>query len=119
MVEVLNPNAPRRRRKVKEATVADHLIKGWLGLGGEYRRLAYIGRKDAPDLRLLLEVIQFHADVETKAPKKGPRKTQKLEHELLRRCGVHCLVIRTIPEADAFLTEVRTKIACRLNTHVR
>src|SRR5262245_37091559 len=100
MVEVLNPNAPRRRRKVKEATVAGHLIDGWTALGGEYRRLSYIGRKDAPDLQLLLPCIQFNAEVETKAPKKGPTKTQRLEHELLRRCGVHCLVIRTIPEAD-------------------
>lgn len=99
--------------------MSDHLIKGWLGLGGEYRRLAYIGRKDAPDLRLLLECIAFHADVETKAPKKGPRKTQRLEHDLLRRCGVHCLVIRTIPEADEFLAGIRTKIACSLNTQMR
>ncbi len=99
--------------------MSDHLVDGWLGLGGEYRRLSYIGHKDAPDLELLHPAIGFNAQVETKAPKKGPRKTQQLEHDLLRRCGVRCLVIRTIAEADTFLQQVRSEIACSLNTQVR
>lgn len=63
--------------------------------------MAWIGRRNAPDLVVFLHGSHW---VETKRPKgPGPRATQQREHDRMRKKGVEVWVIHTIEQADEFI----------------
>ncbi len=85
---------------MKECTVEDYLCDRIKALGGETRKLKWIGRNHAPD-RLVGIPGRAPDLVETKAPLKGPRPGQVREHERLRSTfGFRVLVISTKGQVD-------------------
>lgn len=87
--------------------------------GGEIRAVAWLGRRNAPDVlalfpagSLFMEKVfdwqeegaeSAHPFVETKAPKKGPTDAQAREHERMRAAGCTVLVISTEAQLDEWL----------------
>jgi hypothetical protein len=70
-------------------------------LGGEHRRIAWIGRRDAPDDLILLRGRSFY--VECKRPGEKPRPGQEREHARLRAAGIQVHVVSTFAEIDELL----------------
>jgi hypothetical protein len=87
-------------------------IEAW---GGEQRAVAWLGRRNAPDvlalfdahslyaLRFADDAIELHPLIETKAPGGKPTDAQAREHGRLRRAGFIVKVISTIEQLDAWL----------------
>lgn len=73
-------------------------------LGGEVRKLAWVGRRHAPD-RLALFPGR-HPLVELKRPGETPRQGQLREHERLRAAGFEVYVLATREEVDAWAEEM-------------
>lgn len=85
---------------MRESTVEDYLTDRIKALGGETRKLKWIGRNHAPD-RLVGIPGRLPVLVELKAPGKRPRPGQVREHERLRICfGFQVLVIDTHDGVD-------------------
>lgn len=80
---------------MRESNNEDYLIKCVAEVGGQTRKLKYIGRRDAPDRLVLFE--DFACLVELKAPGEKPNKGQLREHDILRWAGLPVRVI------DSFL----------------
>lgn len=85
---------------MREASVVDYLRKRIKALGGETRKIRFIGHNHAPDELILLD---GHGPTmaECKAPGKKPGPGQVREHERLRRFGFTVLVIDTHELVDA------------------
>lgn len=77
-----------------------HLNETVRRLGGETRKLRYVGRAHAPDRLVLLP--GRHIMVELKAPDKEARGGQVREHTRLRRSGIEVVVLVGKEEIDAF-----------------
>lgn len=76
---------------MRESQVAKYLVKRVESLGGEVRRVEWIGRRGAPDVLVLLPMR--HCYVEEKRPGEVPTTIQLREHERLRAAGIEVLVI--------------------------
>lgn len=88
-----------------ECVVEQHFVNCALLLGGEVRKLAYIGRRGAPDRMLVLPYGRVFF-VELKRPGKGADVHQVREHMRLRRIGADVRVLDTLEAVDAFFNEV-------------
>jgi len=90
---------------MRESTIETHLCNRVVALGGEIRKVKWIGRRGAPDRLVMLP----HAKptlVELKRPGKPPEDHQLREHTRLRRYGFEVVVIDSIESVDKFLEEV-------------
>jgi len=92
---------------VRESLVEKHLVARVKQLGGLQRKVAWIGRKGAPDRMILLPE---HAPwfpgltwVELKAPGLRAEDNQAREHDRLRAFGQRVVVLDTKEAIDAFL----------------
>jgi hypothetical protein len=85
-----------------EAVVEDHLDKQVKRLGGETRKVIWVGRRGAPDRRVFLPRGRG-AWVETKRPKKGAEAHQLREHARLRKYGEEVVVLDTPQAIDDWL----------------
>lgn len=90
---------------MRESDVVKHLKKAVREMRGTTRKVQWEGRKNAPDLLVLLPLSSCW--VETKAPKKGPTITQQREHARLRASGMKVFVISSIEQVDAWAAEYR------------
>lgn len=70
---------------MRESEIEDYLVKRVKGLGGEVRKLKWIGRRGAPDRFVM--VFGRHFFVELKAPGKKPTADQVKEFALMRERG--------------------------------
>lgn len=86
---------------VSEFEIEDYLCDMVKVLGGEVRKVQWIGRKHAPDRLVLLP--NYHCFVELKAPKQEPRKGQLREHNRLRKAGFDVYVIDSYDGVDRLL----------------
>lgn len=84
---------------MRESTVEYALIARVKALGGECRKVKWIGRNGAPDQLVMLPQRPV-VWVELKAPKKGPRPRQINEHESMRALGQTVLVINSLELID-------------------
>lgn len=84
---------------MRENQIEKHLHDRVKALGGEHRRLAWIGRNGANDDLILLP--GRHVLVECKRPGKGATPAQSREHERLRAAGFEVFVVSTLAEIDA------------------
>jgi hypothetical protein len=91
-----------KAKPVRESTVEKHLVKRVKELGGEVRKVQWVGRSGAPDrLVMLPEVINHRTGavyggswwIELKRPGKGAEAHQAREHERMREMGQRVLVI--------------------------
>lgn len=103
-----------------EAKVEAHLVKRTKAIGGEVRKLKWVGRRHAPDRMLMLpektttvrghlgsthiHVIRYasHPLIEVKRPGEKARAGQLREHQRLRDAGFEVYVLDTIEKVDNF-----------------
>lgn len=87
---------------MKERDVEAHLVDRVAQLGGETRKVQWIGRRGAPDRLVMLPDRTMW--VELKRPKRGVlSEQQKDEHALMRRYGQAVHVAYTQAEVDQIL----------------
>ena len=85
---------------IRERDIVKVLYNKVLRLGGEVRKLKWIGRSNAPDLLVLLKGCVF---VECKAPGKKPRVGQLREHTRMRALGLRVEVVSTFDEVSTLV----------------
>ncbi len=101
---------------MRESTIERHLVKRVKALGGEVRKVQWIGRRGAPDRIVMLPerskvgrvytTVQeaITAWVELKAPGVKPESYQLREHERMRRMGQRVVVIDSIEGVEELLS---------------
>ena len=96
---------------MRESTVEQYLVERVRALGGEVRKVQWIGRKGAPD-RLVMLPVDCPAYVcgetgtiwvELKAPGEKPKPHQVREHQRMREMGQRVEVIDSVEGVDALL----------------
>ena len=86
---------------MRESAIEEYLHTRVKALGGDHRRVSWIGRNHGPDDLILLPGRSFY--VEAKRPGEKPRPGQEREHERLRAAGITVHVVSTFAEIDAIL----------------
>lgn len=102
---------------MRERDIEAHLVKRVKELGGEVRKVKWIGRRGAPDrLVMLPRVTEFRSDgsfhtqgspaifVELKAPGKKAKAHQLREHKRMRAMGQRVVVIDSIEGIEELLS---------------
>ena len=87
---------------MRESTVERYLVDRVAALGGEVRKVRWIGRHGAPD-RLVMLPSGKTMWVETKASGKKARPSQIREHERMRRMGQRVEVVDSPERVDEVL----------------
>lgn len=79
--------------------------------GGEVRAVSWLGRRNAPDVLVLMPATTLwkahHPFIETKAPGGVPTPAQVREHERMRAAGCTVYVISTIEALDAWMPPLK------------
>lgn len=97
---------------MRESQIEKHLVKRVKELGGEVRKVQWVGRRGAPDRLVMLPErwtrgINTHAEaaiwVELKAPGVKPEPHQLREHERMRKMGQRVVVIDSIEGVEELL----------------
>lgn len=103
---------------MRESQIEKYLINRVVELGGEVRKVKWVGRRSAPDRLVMLprresrnrvktsEVYLLPAEgiwVELKAPGEKPEPHQLREHERMRRMGQRVEVIDSIEGVEELL----------------
>lgn len=95
---------------MRERDIEQYLVKRAKALGGEVRKVKWIGRNGAPDRLVMLPSVTVPASwawpdttiwVELKATGKKPESHQLREHERMRKMGQRVEVIDSIEGVDA------------------
>lgn len=88
---------------MRERDIERHLVERVKQLGGEVRKVQWIGRRGAPDRLVMLPAgarwRELHAAtiwVELKAPGEKVKPHQQREHERMRDMGQRVVVIDSI-----------------------
>lgn len=87
---------------MRESKVEDHLVSRIQAIGGEVRKVQWIGRRGAPDRCVMLPVCYAWRMpsrtvwVETKRPGEVPEPHQEREHKRMRAMGQTVLVLDSI-----------------------
>ena len=104
---------------MREREVERYLVKRVKELGGEVRKVAWVGRQGAPDRLVMLPPkafingvgVPFPVWVELKNPKtivtfpaNAHERAQDREHERMRRLGQRVEVIGTIEQIEKLLS---------------
>lgn len=96
-----------RRLKMRESTIEKYLVKRVKELGGEVRKVSWIGRRGAPDRLVMLPqgpwAIWQTVWVELKAPGKTAEPHQLREHKRMQAMGQRVVVIDSLEGVDALL----------------
>lgn len=95
---------------MRERDIERHLVKRVKALGGEVRKVKWIGRRGAPD-RLIMLPENWHGRrdeaefmwVELKAPGVKAEAHQLREHDRMRRMHQTVVVIDSIEGVEALL----------------
>ena len=90
-----------------ERDIEAHLVKRVRELGGECRKVQWIGRNGAPDRLVMLPSTTFGNQatwVELKAPGAKARPSQLREHERMRSMGQRVVVIDSIDGVEELLS---------------
>lgn len=100
---------------MRERDIEAHLVKRVKELGGEVRKVQWVGRLGAPDRLVMLPAMPYHSGapivyhyprtmwVELKAPGAKPRPSQVREHERMRAMGQRVVVIDSIEGVEELL----------------
>lgn len=98
---------------MRERDIERHLVKRVKELGGEVRKVQWIGRRGAPD-RLVMLPLDWYVDrtghatgspiwVELKAPGVKPEAHQLREHKRMRAMGQRVEVIDSLEAVEELL----------------
>lgn len=88
----------RFEEETRERDVREYLVRKLKKKGKELRKVRWIGRRGAPDERVL-----GVAWVELKAPGQKPQEHQAREHERMRLCGERVEIIDCYEAVDRFV----------------
>lgn len=86
---------------MKESAIDQHLIDRVAEVGGEVRKVKWIGRNGAPDRKVLHPVLKCY--VETKAPLGALRGNQAREIERMRSLGETVHVFHLKEQIDIWI----------------
>lgn len=86
---------------MRESQIEKALVQQVKALGGEVRKVKWIGRNGAPDRLVMLPDNSFWAEL--KAPKEKPTAAQSREHERMRKMGQRVEVINSIERIEELL----------------
>lgn len=86
---------------MNERDVEKYLVKRVKAMGGEVRKLKWIGRRHAPDRLVMLPFELVFAEL--KAPGKVATKAQYREHERMRGFGLRVVVIDSLAGVEELL----------------
>ena len=86
---------------MREQTVEAYLVERARALGGEVRKIKWIGRRGAPDRLAMLPGRTLW--VELKAPGEKAKPHQVREHERMRRMGQRVEVVDSFERVDEVL----------------
>ena len=98
-------------RALRERDIEAHLVKQVKELGGEVRKVQWIGRRGAPDRLVMLPICGRYGRnsstktfwVELKAPGAKPEPHQLREHARMRAMGQRVVVIDSIETVEELL----------------
>lgn len=88
-------------KTLRESDIEAYLVERVKAMGGEVRKVKWIGRNGAPDRRVMLLGRCLWAEL--KAPGKKPTYQQAREHARMRRQGEWVLVIDSLKRVDEVL----------------
>lgn len=97
---------------MRESTIENHLVARVRELGGEVRKVQWIGRRGAPDRLVMLPpgIVIYPGPeygytiwVELKAPGEKAKPHQKREHDRMRAMGQRVVVIDSIEGVEELL----------------
>ena len=98
---------------MRESEIESYLVKRVKELGGEVRKVKWIGRRGAPDRLVMFPVTQQRFIdgmwgtllwVELKAPGEKAKPHQEREHKRMRGMGQRVVVIDSIEGVEELLT---------------
>jgi len=95
---------------MRERDIEDYLVKRVKAMGGEVRKIKWIGRIGAPDRLVMLPHEAYVDDahsciwVELKAPGEKARPSQVREHERMRAMGQRVVVVDSLEGVEALLS---------------
>jgi hypothetical protein len=90
---------------MRESTIENHLVQRVKELGGEVRKVKWIGRHGAPDrLVMLPNTARSALWVELKAPGEKAKPHQVREHDRMRAMGQRVVVIDSIEGVEGLLS---------------
>jgi hypothetical protein len=87
---------------VRERDIEEYLVKRVQAMGGEVRKAEWIGRRGAPDRRVMLPG-RLPVWVELKAPGVKPEAHQIREHNRMRRLGELVEVVDSLAAVEGLL----------------
>lgn len=91
---------------MRESEIEAHLVDRVKALGGEVRKVRWIGRRGAPDRVVMMPAGKFVGDtywIELKAPGKKPEPHQAREHRRMAAVGQQVYVLDSIESVDQFI----------------
>lgn len=86
---------------MRESDIEDYLVQRVKAMGGECRKVQWIGRRGAPDRLVMLPTKTVW--VEFKAPGKKPSAQQLREHLRMQAMGQRVVVIDSLKGVDSLL----------------
>ncbi len=90
---------------MRESKIESHFTKRWKAIGGEVRKIVFVGHRGAPDRLAMLPDGRLWW-LEFKAPGKKPEDHQAREHARLWKMGQKVLVLDSIEAVDQFVEGV-------------
>jgi hypothetical protein len=89
---------------MRESMIEAHLVRRVKALGGEVRKVQWVGRRGAPDRLVMLGTVWPHAIwIELKAPGVKAEAHQLREHARMRAMGQRVEVIESIEGVERLL----------------
>lgn len=89
---------------LRESDVENYLRKRVKELGGEIRKVKWIGRRNAMDNVVAIREVLYPTFVEVKRPGKKPTAAQQREIDRLTKAGFSCAWVSTYQEVDVLLS---------------
>lgn len=90
---------------MRESEIERYLVRCVKAIGGEVRKVEWIGRRGAPDRVIMLPPSQT-IWAEMKATGVAPKAHQVREHKRMRRVGQRVEVIDSFAKVDEVLNEI-------------
>ena len=92
---------------MRERDIEQYLVQRVKAMGGEVRKVRWVGRRGAPDRLVMLPNLTVW--VELKAPGKTPEPHQVREHDRMRAMGQRIAVIDSLNAVEALLDHPKEK----------
>lgn len=86
---------------MRESDIEDYLVERVKALGGEVRKVKWIGRRGAPDRLAMMPGATLW--IELKAPGEKAQPHQAREHARMRKMGQQVVVVDSLVAIDALL----------------